>query len=170
VPRSFRAALLALACGLLASCGSEPILAPPADSAPQKIADTPVASAATPVKTTIAPQVGGIVWATKTDPATNVPIDQVTSFHPGALRIVAAVHIDALSAGSTVAATWEYNDTSLDAFTTRLTLSDSGAGRWISFYIERDREVEWPVGTYAVSISVDGLIVQQAAVEVDEES
>jgi len=165
-----RAALVALGCGLLVSCGSEPILAPPADSAPEKIANTPVATAATRVKTAIAPQVGGIVWATKTDPATNAPIDQVTSFHPSALRIVAAAHVDALSAGSSVEATWEYNDTSLDAFTTRLTPSDSGADQWITFYIERDPGVEWPVGTYQVSISIDGVIVQQDAVEVGEES
>ena len=170
VHRSIRAALLALACGLLVSCGSEPILAPPADSAPEKFANTPVASAATPVKTVIAPQVGGIVWATKTDPATNAPIDQVTSFRPSALRIVAAAHVDALSAGSSVEATWAYNDTSLDAFTTRLTPSDSGADQWITFYIERDPGVEWPVGTYQVSISIDGVIVQQDAVEVGEES
>jgi hypothetical protein len=170
VQRLVRAALLTLACGLLASCGSEPILAPPADLTPQKIANTPVASIATPVATPEAPRVGGVVWATNTDPATNVPIDQVTNFHPDALRIVAAVHVDALSAGSYIEATWEYNDTSLDAFTTRLPLSDSGTDQWISFYIERDPEVEWPVGTYEVSISVDGVPVQQAAVEVREES
>jgi hypothetical protein len=168
--RSFRAALLAMTCGLLTSCGGEPILAPPADSPPQMIANTPVASAATPVTMATAPQVGGIVWATKTDPATNAPIDRVSNFPPDALRIVAAVHVDALSAGSSVEATWEYNDTSLDAFTTRLTPSDNGADQWISFFIERDPEMEWPVGTYEVSISMDGETVQQAAVEVREES
>ena len=80
------------------------------------------------------------------------------------------MHIDALSAGSSLEATWEYNDTSLDAFTTRLAPADSGADQWVSFYIERDPEVEWPVGTYEVKISLDGATVQQAAVEVREES
>ena len=54
--------------------------------------------------------------------------------------------------------------------TTQLAPADSGADQWVSFYIERDPEVEWPVGTYEVKVSLDGAIVQQAAVEVREES
>jgi hypothetical protein len=80
------------------------------------------------------------------------------------------MRIDALPTGSSVEANWEYNDTSLDAFTTRLTPADTGANQWISFYIERDPEVEWPVGTYEVRISLDGATVHEAAVEVREES
>jgi len=112
----------------------------------------------------------GVVWATATDSATNAPIDPVSSYKPDAPRIVAALRMDALPAGSRVEATWEYNDTSLDAFSTQLTPPDSGADRWISFYIERDPEVEWPVGTYEVRISLNGTTVQEAAVEVREES
>jgi hypothetical protein len=113
-------------------------------------------------------QIGDIVWATSTDPASNMPIDAVASYRPDAPRIIAAVRTRVLSAGSTVEATWEYNDTSLDAFTTRLTPSSSGAERWISFHIARDPEVPWPVGTYELTIALDGAIVRQAAVEVSE--
>jgi hypothetical protein len=120
--------------------------------------------------TAVASRLGGVVWATATDPATNAPVDSVSSYPPDALRIVAAVHIDALSAGSSIEATWEYNNTSLDAFTTRLTPSNSGADQWISFYIERNADLEWPVGTYVVKISLDGAAVQQAAVDVRKES
>jgi hypothetical protein len=168
--RSIHAALLALACGLLVSCGGEPILAPPADSSRQMIVSTPKASAATPMTTSAAPRIGDIVWATSTDPATNAPIAPVSIFRPDAPQIVAAVHVDALPAGSSVVAMWEYNDTSLDAFTTQLSLSDSGSDQWIGFYIERDPDVEWPVGTYEVNISVNGAAVRQAAVEVHDES
>jgi hypothetical protein len=145
-------------------------LVPPADSSQQIVTNTPQAGAATPAATSMASHVGEVVWATATDPVTNAPIDPVSSYRTDALRIVAAVHLDTLPTGSTVEATWEYNDTSLDAFTTRLTPSDSGTDQWISFYIERDPEVEWPVGTYELTISLDGTPVQQAAVEVGEES
>jgi hypothetical protein len=115
-------------------------------------------------------QIGDIVWATSTDPASNAPIDAVSSYRPNAPRIIAAVRTRALTAGSTVEATWEYNDTSLDAFTTRLTPPGSGGEQWISFHIARDPEVPWPVGTYELAISLDGIIVQQAAVEVSEQT
>jgi hypothetical protein len=120
--------------------------------------------------TAVASQIGDVVWATETDPVTNAPIDSVSSYQPDAPRIVAAVQTDALLVGSRVAATWEYNDTSLDAFTTQLTPDDSGADQWIIFYIERDPEVEWPVGTYEVNISLNGATLREAAVEVREES
>ena len=40
----------------------------------------------------------------------------------------------------------------------------------MSFYIERDPDVPWPVGTYEVTVSLNGTTVQQAAVEVTEQS
>ena len=168
--RAVRAISIALGCGLLAGCGGEPILAPPVKPSPQTISTAPGQAAATPIATAMAPQIGDIVWAAATDQATNAPIDPVSSYRPDALRIVAALHIDALSAGSSLEATWEYNDTSLDAFTTRLAPADSGADQWVSFYIERNPEVEWPVGTYEVKISLNGATVQQGAVEVRQES
>jgi hypothetical protein len=126
-------------------------------------------STTVPAATPVVPWVGDVVWTTATDPTTNAPVEPVSSYPPNALRIVAAVHVDALSAGPSVEATWEYNDTSLDAFTTRLTPSEGGADHWINFYIERDPEVEWPVGTYEVKILLNGTTVQEAAVEVRNE-
>ena len=168
--RRVRAASIAVASVLLASCGSEPRLAPLADSSPQKTTDSAIVSTAIPAATAVASQPGVIVWATATDPATHAPVEPVSSFAPDALRIVAAVQADALTAGSSVEAIWEYNDTSLDAFTTRLTPSESSSTQWISFYIERDPEVQWPVGTYEVKILLNGATVQEAAVEVREGS
>ena len=163
------AASTALACSLLASCGGEPRLQPPSDSSQQLIKGAPDVAAGTPVSTAVVPQIGGVVWATSTDPVTNAPVEPVSSFRRDALRIIAAAHTAGLSPGASVEATWEYNDTSLDAFTTRLTPPERGTEQWISFYIERAPEVEWPVGTYVVKISLNGATVQQATVEVREE-
>ena len=166
--RSIGAACIVLACAMLIGCGGEPRLVPPANPSPEVMSTSPVGAAATPVSAVMDPQIGDIVWATSTDPASNEPIDAVASYRPDAPRIIAAVRTRALSAGSTIEATWEYNDTSLDAFTTRLTPSGSDAEQWISFHIARDPEVPWPVGTYEVAIALDGAVVRQAAVEVSE--
>jgi hypothetical protein len=166
--RLLAAAYVVLACAMLISCGSEPRLVPPANPSPQVAPTSPAGAAATPMSAVMASQIGDIVWATSTDPASNMPIDTVASYRPDAPRIIAAVQARALSSGSIIEATWEYNDTSLDAFTTRLTPSASSAEQWISFHIARDPEVPWPVGTYEVAIALDGAIVRQAAVEVIE--
>jgi hypothetical protein len=125
-------------------------------------------SAGTPVGAIAAPLIGNVVWATLTDPATNTPTEQIRSYRPDAPRIIAAIQATALPPGSIVEASWEYNDTSLDAFTTRLTPTDSGSEQWLSFHIARDPGVPWPVGTYEVTISLNGAEVLQAAVEVIE--
>ena len=168
--RSLRPACLALLCGMLVSCGGEPRLEPPADQSPEVIANSTAVAAATPGSAAMESPIGEVMWATATDPASNAPIEPVSSYHPDAPRIIAAVRTRALSAGSVVEAIWEYNDTSLDAFTTRLTPTASGADQWISFHIARNPEVPWPVGTYEVTVSLDGAAVQQAAVEVSEQS
>ena len=115
-------------------------------------------------------EIGDVIWAMATDPATNAPIEPVSNYAPDAPRIIAAVHVGSLSAGSVLEATWEYNDTSLDAFTTQLTSSESGADQWISFYIERDPDVVWPVGTYEITLSLEGTPVLNSAVEIREDS
>ena len=167
---SLCAMCLALVCGTLVGCGGEPRLVPPADPSPEVVANSTAVAPATPVSIAAETQIGDIVWATATDPETNAPVEPVSSYPPDAPRIIAAVQTHALSAGPVVEANWEYNDTSLDAFTTRLTPTDSGGERWLSFHIARDPEVPWPVGTYEVTISVDGTAVRQVAVEVTEQT
>jgi hypothetical protein len=116
----------------------------------------------------VATQFGPIIWASAIDPTTSAPIESVPSYAPDAPRIIAVMQTFALSAGSVVEASWEYNNTSLDAFSTRLVPPSSTAERWISFHIERQPDVPWPVGTYEVSVSLNGTSVQQASIEVTE--
>ena len=163
--RSRGAACLALACAMLASCGGELRMVPPADPSPQTMSAAP---AATPLSTAVAPRFGPIVWASAIDPATSAPTEPVLSYPPDAPRIIVVIQAFALSAGSVVEATWEYNNTSLEAFSTSLVPPSSTAERWISFHIERQPDVPWPVGTYEVSVSLNGTSVQQASIEVTQ--
>jgi hypothetical protein len=125
-------------------------------------------AAATPVNSTVATRFGEIVWATAIDPKTSAPIEPVSSYRPDAPRIIAVIQAFGLSAGSVVEATWEYNNTSLDAFSTRLLQAGSTAESWVSFRIDRSPDMPWPVGTYEVTVSLNGTTVQQAAIEVTE--
>jgi hypothetical protein len=169
-PRQYLcAAYLVLICAMLVSCGGELRLVPPTSPSPQVISKPPAVAGATPVGTAVATQLGQIIWATAIDPATSAPIEPVSSYRPDAPSIIAVMQTFAVSAGSTFEATWEYNDTSLDAFSTRLAPTESSAESWISFYIERDPDVPWPVGTYEVTVSLNGTIMQQATVEVAEQ-
>jgi hypothetical protein len=163
-----RAACLALVCGLLVSCGGEPRLAPPVEPSPQIMATSTTVDAGTPLAAAVESQIGDVAWTTATDAATSAPVDMVSNYRPQSPRIIAAVQTRGLAAGSVVEATWEYNDTSLDAFTTRLTLTERVAEQWLSFHIARDPEMLWPVGRYEVTISVNGNKVQQAAVDVSD--
>jgi hypothetical protein len=166
--RLLGATCLALVCAMLVGCGGELRLVPPAGPSPPVMTDAPAGAAATPVSTAVAAQFGPIIWTTAIDPATSAPIEPVMSYRRDAPRIIAVTQVSGLSAGSAVEATWEYNNTSLDAFSTRLVPAASTPESWISFQIERSPDVPWPVGTYQVRVSLSGTTVQQASIEVTE--
>jgi hypothetical protein len=160
--------LLAVAT-LLVGCGGEAVLVPPSPAAPRPTSApvtsqaSPVTIAATPVAT---PSVGAVVWATDVDAKTSAPVAPVTRYTPDAPRLIAVTRAARLPPGSRIDATWDYNNTSLDALTTRVVTADQASDRWISFSIDRDPAVLWPVGSYDVAISLDGQVVQRSSVEV----
>jgi len=153
---------------MLVSCGGELRLAAPAGPSPQVMTETTGAARATPVGPAVATRFGPIVWATAIDEATDAPIGPVSTYRADAPRIIAALQAFGLSGGSVLEATWEYNNTSLDAFSTRLVPADSTAESWISFYLDRSPDVPWPVGTYEVTVSLNGATLQQASIEITE--
>ncbi|MGH2617854.1 MAG: hypothetical protein ACRDJC_21705 [Thermomicrobiales bacterium] len=139
----------------------------PGDLTPAGATVQPVASPvaiANPVRETS--PFGEVVWAAASDPATNAPIETVSAYSPDAPRITASVLADGLPAGATIEAAWQYNNTSLDAFTRQIVTSAPTAQTWLSFHIDRDPETPWPVGVYEVIVSLDGSEIRHASVEV----
>lgn len=164
-------AVLVLSIVLLTSCGEEPRLVPPVGPSPVSattLSATP--QLATPASTIASPRIGEIVWTAATDPTSNAPIEPVAIYRSDATRIIAAAPIRALPAGSRIEATWEYNNTSLDPFTTQLFPPETLNETWITMYIDRDPEVPWPEGQYEITISLDGVAMQHAAIEVLEQA
>jgi len=160
---------LASVATLLAGCGGEAVLVSPspavprAPSAPETSQPSPITTPATPVAT---PALGEVVWASDVDPKTSAPVTPVTEYAPDAPRLIAVTRAERLPPGSRIDATWEYNNTSLDALTTRVVTADQASDRWISFSIDRDPAALWPVGSYDVAISLNGQVVQRRTVEV----
>ena len=155
-------------CLALASCGGEAtLLGPNASGSP--LAPPRATSPATPrppgSATPSTPMVGPIVWTTAVDPRSSAPSDTVTTYPPDAPRLIAAAPMHGLPSGATLTASWSYNDTSLDAFGTALTVT-SGEQTWVSFYIARSDDSLWPAGVYAITISLAGREVARSTVEV----
>jgi hypothetical protein len=160
---------VAIAGLLLVSCGGEAVLVSPDTASPSAAGTATLAAAPTVIAATPLPMppLGDVVWTTAVDPVTSAPTGVVTAISPDAARIIAAVETNALAAGSHLKATWEYNDTSLDAFTTELVSADQTSQRWISFHMTReDVSVPWPEGTYEIAIAVNGSVVRTAAIDV----
>jgi hypothetical protein len=107
-----------------------------------------------------------VVWTTSIDATTQEPSVTMTSIPSDALTIYASAPVNNLGSGTKIEATWTYNGTSLDAFATQLIMPDDVPRRWITFHISRDPNVSWPAGTYAISIAVNGDVLQSASVEV----
>lgn len=148
---------------ILASCGAPG--APAELIAPSPVSTRAATPAPHPVATPV-PGIGPIQWTSATDPETSAPVDTVTHYVTDAPRIIAASEAIALRAGSVVEARWEYNNTSLDSLTTRLQITADVHQQWLAFTLRRDPDVLWPAGTYRITISLDGVQVQQAAVDV----
>jgi hypothetical protein len=150
----------------MAGCGAGPRLAPPEVGLPTPSPAT-VSEHVPPVATPLPrPPISEVVWTSAVDAESSAPTARATQFAVDVPSIIAAVRAGNLPPGSRIAAAWEYNDTSLDAFATELTAVENIDGRWISFTIDRDPEVPWPAGTYEITISLDGTVLEQASTEV----
>ncbi|MDF3038113.1 MAG: hypothetical protein K0Q71_819 [Thermomicrobiales bacterium] len=159
------ALLTTIGCVLLVGCGG-PQLAPPEETAEVAVTGTPIISTAPAPEASPVPSLGEIVWGEATDPATNAPLEPVTTYAPEAPRISAFVLATGLPAGSTITADWEYNDTTLDAFSRQIVVPTATDQTWISFHIDRGEAESWPAGIYEVTISLNGQVARQATIEV----
>ena len=76
-----------------------------------------------------------------------------------------------------ITASWSYNGVPLDTLTASVTASTASADTWVAFRLERSEdpatpvarsEEDWPDGEYGVVITVDGQVVQESTVTVEE--
>lgn len=148
---------------LAAACGG--VDAEPTPTTAPTVAPTATLPPNTP--TTIPdPEIGAIVWATGVEPGTNAPNPEVRRFATEAPAIYAVVRVSNLRPDSVITAAWTYNDTPLDGATRAAVLQAAFAGGWLEFHLGRDAGTNWPAGSYGVAISLDGVVVQTAEVDV----
>lgn len=141
------------ACGGSSSPSTTPSANPPPPAATSATASTPTPRPA--------PEVGRIVWATSIDPTTEEPREVVDGFAADDLTIYAVLPVRNLPPTAVLTANWTYNGTSLERLaTTAVAPSGPNAG-WVEFHLTRSGE-PWPSGTYSITISFDGKVVQSA--------
>lgn len=176
--------LLAL---LLAGCGSAPSrAAAPTATAPRPPSSPTVhpaatrASVASPVASpgTVrvgTAEIGAVVWATAVDPATKAPRQRVAAFPADARTIYATLPIVRITRGTTLAASWSYNDTPIPQLNSAVTAPADAENIWVEFHLTLKpgvaatpplRPGTWPAGTYRVTISVNGTVAERAEVAV----
>ena len=156
-------ALLFSACLLTGCSGEARLVSPTIEEAPQQARPASSPAPATPAP---GPSIEPVVWTTSVNAATQAPSETVTSFPSDTLTIYACVPVNNLGRGTKIEAAWTYNGTPLDAFATQLVLPDDVPRRWIAFHMSRDQNVSWPAGTYAISIAINGEVLQKASVEI----
>jgi hypothetical protein len=153
-----------LATALLAGCGgndSHPAT-PTATSAPNLTATFAASVTTTPQPP---PEVAKIVWATAIDYRTKAPVEVVDGFTVDDTTLYAALQVRNLRPNATLTAHWTYNKTSLDGLATTAVVPSGPNSGWVEFHLTRSEE-PWPDGTYAISVSLDGKVVQTAKVSV----
>ncbi len=174
-------ATVSLAAALLTSCGgsdagTEDMALPPTGTAevtatvaplaspPEPATASPVAVLAVPVATPPLGQaftseqadLGPLQWAAMVDPTTLAPVQLVETFATTASTIYAVLPVRRVEAGSVISAVWTYNDTPINGVGSSVTISETTADVWLEFHLARTTVPEWPDGTYAIVVLVDG--------------
>ncbi len=164
---ALRAVLLAGLVAPLAACGGEP-------ASPTPVA-TPAVESGPAVPDPSATPAGGfgndrvalgpVVWSVALDPATGGPAAPVTAIPDDAPRFWAIVPLERATPGTLLRADWTYNDTAMPALSAETTVPDDGGG-WATFDLALPAGERWPIGEYAVTVSVDGEPALRATIPV----
>lgn len=140
---------------------------------PSVVAGTPGAGPVSVGGTTI----GEVVWTGAVDPATQAPAEPLETIPDDTPEIFATLPLTSIAAGTVIGATWSYNGVPLDTLTASVTASTASADTWVAFRLDRVEnpatpeprsEADWPDGEYGVVITVDGQVVQESTVTVEE--
>lgn len=140
---------------------------------PTMVAGTPGAGPVSVGGTTI----GEVVWTGEVDPATQAPVEPLETIPDDTPAIYAALPLTSIAAGTVIGASWSYNGVPLDRLTASVTASTSTVDTWVAFRLDRVEdpstpeprsEADWPDGEYRVVITVDGQVVRESTVTVEE--
>ncbi len=120
--------------------------------------------------------IGDVVWTSAVDPATQAPAESLDTIPSNAAEMYAALPLTSVAAGTVIGAAWSYNGVPLDALSSSVTASVAATNTWVAFRLGRidsgtpmpRSESDWPDGDYGVVITVDGQVVQEGTVTVDE--
>ena len=122
--------------------------------------------------------IGQVVWASTVDQVTQAPSEPLDTIPSDTAEIYAALPLTSIAAGTVIGATWSYNGVPLDTLSSSITATTDATNTWVAFRLDRTApgtppstprsESDWPDGDYGVVITVDGEVVQESTVTVEE--
>lgn len=163
--RIARSAMGLLTVALLSGCGGDDPPNPGPTQTSAVVATATVTSS--PASPTVAPQleVGPIIWTSAIEEGTGGLPEGEDWLSTTVRTIYAVLPVGNAVPGTVFSADWSYNDTSLDAMSTIVTIeSDHRSVEWIEFHLTRSDE-RWPDGDYAITVRANGVTVQQGEIE-----
>lgn len=107
-----------------------------------------------------------ITWARAIDPATNEPKESASGFVTTDETIYAVLAVARIDQDSVVEATWSYNGAEVPELTATVTVDRGYTDGWIEFHLDRAPAEIWPIGEYAIKITINGQTVAESSVVV----
>jgi hypothetical protein len=155
---------------VLAGCGgaTAPVTPAPVSDVVERTPEPPgPALPATPIGGFDSGRVslGAIQWAVDLDPASGGPLASAPSIPDDAPRFWAAIPVLRAEPGLRLRADWSYNDTPMPALAAEAVVPTGDVG-FVLFDLGLPPGERWPVGDYAVAISVDGVPALTASIAV----
>lgn len=111
-------------------------------------------------------ELGEIVWASEIDPTTSEPAGRREAFSRDENVIYAVVRTGPLAEGTTLTATWTFNDQPVEGIDVAVKADEARGAGWVEFHLEWNGATLWPVGTLAVTITASTGESTESAVEI----
>lgn len=147
-------------------------------SATVTVVATPASPTASPIPTPTPPstpvngyvsanaELDEVIWARQIDPATNAPKRTATGFITTDATIYATIAVKRIDAGVTLTAEWSLNGIPVPALNANIPLDQGYENGWVEFHLTKAATEIWPIGTYTIDISVNGVPALTADVDV----
>lgn len=106
------------------------------------------------------------IWTDAVDQSTGQPARQRTTFSADASRIIAAINVEHVPAGTTFSASWTIDAQPVPEAAMQAQVQSAGFSGWLTFAFTRDADQYFPLGKLHVTIQAAGSVVAEGDVDI----